>query len=573
VVKHILKIISSITLLVWLSLSPSAYALTKLTASIDNNPVMSNESIVLTVTADDSVDKEDLDTSALLTDFVVARSEVSSQTSIVNFSTSRTTRWQIVLIPRKTGNLVIPALQVDGNYSDAISVQVLPPNSKQGTLPQDIFISAELSKDEVYVQQLVTLTVKLHISVQLQQASLTEPSLTGATIIQIGKDQESEGIINGKRYRIIERTYAITPEQSGKLSLVSPMFSGEVMVQSRRRSGFLNFGETKPVNILGEKLELNVLPIPESYDNNASWLPSELLILHQEWQPSSDEFKVGEPITRTITLSAAGLSKEQLPNIVMTAPKGIKIYPDQAQLHANLSKDRLVSQKKQNFAIVASKPGQYTLPKITIAWWNTITNKRQYATLPAQVINVLPNPDAVNTVPVPTSADILADTTAFKDDATIPTPQTIIIEKTSWLQWLFLALWLVTLIAWISHIIYLTRRAKSTEVNKVKRGANNHYLTLMAACKQNNAEQVLPLIVPWVSSLQPQRDIGTLADALAVMADDSFTQAINNIQQHLYGKNTSSTPWQGNELLAIIQTINANKINVVNHDNLTLNPA
>jgi len=573
VVKHIFKIISSITLLVWLSLSPSAYALTKLTASIDNNPVMSNESIVLTVTADDSVDREDLDTSVLLTDFVVARTEVSSNTSIVNFSTSRTTRWQIVLIPRKTGNLVIPALQVDGNYSDAISVQVLPPNSKQGTLQQDIFITAELSKDEVYVQQLVTLTVKLHISVQLQQASLTEPTLTGATIIQIGKDQESEGIINGKRYRLIERTYAITPEQSGKLSVVSPMFSGEIMVQSRRRSGFLNFGDTKPVNILGEKLELNVLPIPDSYDNNASWLPSEILTLHQEWQPSSDEFTVGEPITRTITLTAAGLSKEQLPKIVMTAPKGIKVYPDQAQLHANLNKERLVSQKKQNFAIVASKPGQYVLPKITIAWWNTVTNKLQHATLPEQIIKVLPNPDAVNTVPALTAADMLTETTELKDDATISTAQTIVIEKATWLQWLFLGLWLITLIAWFTHIYYLKRSTTATGSAKVKRGVNNHYLALMAACKQGNAEQVLALVVPWVDSLQSQRDIGTLADALTVVANDNFTTAINNIQQQLYGKNATASHWQGSELLKIIQTINADKINTESMSALHLNPA
>ncbi|MDX2371007.1 MAG: BatD family protein, partial [Colwellia sp.] len=84
-----------LTLLVVLAFSQATYALTKVTASVDANPVMSNESIVLTVIADDSVERDSLDTTPLLKDFILVRTEVSSQTNMVNFKTSRTTRWQI----------------------------------------------------------------------------------------------------------------------------------------------------------------------------------------------------------------------------------------------------------------------------------------------------------------------------------------------------------------------------------------------------------------------------------------------------------------------------------------------
>ena len=49
-------------------LSFHSYALTKLTASVDKNPVIANESVVLTITADDDIDRNALDTSALLSD-------------------------------------------------------------------------------------------------------------------------------------------------------------------------------------------------------------------------------------------------------------------------------------------------------------------------------------------------------------------------------------------------------------------------------------------------------------------------------------------------------------------------
>jgi len=559
-----------------LSISNTAFALTKVSASIDANPVMSNESIVLTVTADDSVERDALDTSPLTHDFIVARTEMSSQTSMVNFKTSRITRWKIVLIPRKTGNLIIPALTIDGQRSKAIAVNVVEQGSAGTTKQQDIFISAELSVNDVYVQQLVTLTVKLHIGVQLQRGSLTEPSLSGASIIQVGKDQESDGIVNGKRYRIIERTYAITPEKSGELTLTSPMFSGEVMMQSRRRSGFLNYGETKPVNILGEKLSLNVRPIPQSYSSNDSWLPSELLTLHQEWQPHNNEFTVGEPITRTITLTAAGLAKAQLPNIIMTAPSGLKVYPDQAELHSNLSKERLVSQKKQNFAIVASQAGEYLLPKMTIAWWNTVTNKYQQAVLPEQTITILPSSDS--SIQPATLANTNKtqnnDGSVIQHTDLLTNEQPVIIKQNSKLQWLFLTLWLVTLFAWLTHIIYI-KRSHSVKNPQKKPSANNHYLALMAACRQNNATQALTLTMPWVNSLlaQDKEEISTLSQAIDLINNKSFTCAINEVQQHLYGKKVTKTPWSGKNLLLSIQQVNNSNIQINTNSTFVLNPS
>jgi len=571
--------IKLLILLALLATSQASFALSTITASIDTNPVMSNESIILTVIADDSIDRDSLDTSPLLKDFILARTEVSSQTSMVNFKTTRTTRWQIVLIPRQTGKLIIPALTLEGHQSKAINIEVIEQGSAKSSPQQNIFITSELSSNDIYVQQLLTLTIKLHIGVQLQRASLTEPTLTNAAIEQIGKDIESDEIVNGKRYRIIERTYAITPEQSGNFTLNTPMFSGDVMVQSRRRSGFMSFGETKPINILGDKLSLTVRPIPDTYpiDANTSWLPSELLTLHQEWQPDNLAFKVGEPITRTITLTAAGLGKAQLPTITMNAPAGLKIYPDQAELHSNLTKERLISQKKQNFALVASQAGDYILPKITVAWWNTVTNKYQQAVLPMQTITVhpnadLPQPAIVNESPI--ESHLAKFNTEVSTTESLATPP--IIEKATYLQWIFLALWLITACAWASHIIYLKRKNPANIKSNKRVKTNNDYLALMAACKQNNAEQALSLILPWLKNMALSHEhikVATLASALTYINNENFSHAVNDVQEHLYGKKSGDeTPWLGIGLLQAIQQINSAGIQDSTDNKFTLNP-
>jgi len=570
VVKQFLKHLMVVMTCLVVITSQSAFALTSVNASVDKNPVSIKESIVLTVIADDDVDANALDTSVLLKNFIVGRTSVSTQTSMVNFKTSRSTRWSTVLIARQAGKIIIPSLKVDNQLTQPIEITVLASDDKNAVKQQDIFITNKISSNNVYVQQLLTLTVKLHFSAELKRGSLTEPTLIGANIVQVGKDQESEQIINGKRFRVIERLYAINPQESGEFSLLSPRFSGEVMMPSARRSNFLSFAETKPVSVVGEDMPITVRPIPVTYQGQ--WLPSEILTLHQEWQPDLSQFKVGEPITRTITLTASGLSKEQLPKIVVDVPKGLKVYPDQAERHSSLTKNRFVSQQVQNFAIVASRAGIYELPAITIPWFNTITNKVEQATIEAQQITVQANTDfpedpSPNTQKKSTTNITSADEVSNQATATV-------VYQNSWLQWLFLALWLLTSLAWlISTMIRknLLKNSNTESVHKHISNSSNTYSALVNACKANNAESVLTYLLPWTNSLSGiNQQLVSIDDAIQVLKNDSFTQEIKNLQLCLYGRNDKV--WQGISLLTIIQTINKQGVNKESNHKLNLNP-
>jgi len=549
-------VVRAIVCLLGLLLTHSVMAL-QITATVDKNPVIANESFILEVVADDDVNTNALDTSVLMKDFIVGRTSVSSQTNMINFKTTRTTRWSTVLIARKPGTYVIPALTVEGTKSAPITLEVLSASDSSMGRQQDIFITTDVSAKEVYVQQQLTLTVKLHFAAELKRGSLSEPILENANISQIGKDQETDSIINGRRFRVIERTYAISPQQSGDLILKPPVFSGEIMVQSRRHSNFLSFGETKPVSVVGDEIPLTVRPIPASYQGQ--WLPSELLTLHQEWQPEKSAFKVGEPITRTITLTAAGLSEEQLPSLQMSMPPGLKIYPDQAELHTGINSTRLVSQKVQNFAIVASRPGTYQLPEMTIPWWNTVTNKYQQAIIPGEEIVIQAGAEASQTglVPPPSIGQSLQ-----------PAPATVIVKETSWLQWLFLALWLLTSLAWM--LSAYRNKAPSAKQRRESRPVNDAYLALMSACKQHQGEQALSLLVPWANGLAFTQKVNTLDDALRQISDEAFSLAVNKLQRSYYGKSTQE--WQGNELLVAIQGINKSQNAAATAEGISLNP-
>jgi len=539
----------------------TVFAASKMSATIDKNPVVVNESFILKISIDDDIDTNALNTSALLKDFIVGRTSVSSQTSMVNFKTTQTTTWSTLLIAKSAGNYVIPPLTIAGISSEAIKVQVLAENDPLADKQQDLFITSEVSSKEVYVQQQLTLTVKLHFSAELKRGSLSEPTLTDANITQIGQDKEEDTVINGRRFRVIERTYAISPKNSGEYILKSPVFSGEVLVPSTRRNNMFSFSETKPVSVIGDDIPLLILPIPENFQG--TWLPSNMLTLHQNWQPDVTSFKVGEPITRTVTLTAAGLSEEQLPILEMDVPKDLKVYPDQAQLHTGMSSGHLVSQKVRNFALVASKPGEYQLPEINIPWWNTVTNRYQVATIASQKITVLPSSDA--------EVEPEVNINTQNNDA-LPA-QTIIVEQASWLQWLFLALWLLTSIAWFISA-RLGNPSLTNSVNNDNNPKNNDaYLSLLAACKKNQGLEVLALVSPWINTLQSQagRTItSTLDEALQEINNDEFQQEIQLLQQSYYAKDQKD--WHGDTLIVLIQAINKKGFNIKTQTILSLNP-
>ncbi len=572
IIKHLTLVVIGLTLF----FSQQLAALTLVSASVDKNPVTIKESLVLTVIADDDVKANALDTSALLKNFIVGRTSVSTQTSMINFKTSRTTRWSTVLIAKKTGKLTIPALTIENKLTQPIEINVLAASDKKAITQQDIFITNVISSNNIYVQQLLTLSVKLHFSAELKRGNLSKPTLNGANILQIGKDQESEQLINGKRFRVIERIYAINPQESGEFKILSPRFSGEIMMQSARRTNFLSFAETKPVSIAGNDIALTVRPIPVTYQGQ--WLPSEILTLHQEWLPDVSNFKVGEPITRTITLTAAGLSKEQLPKLTVEVPKGLKVYPDQAELHSSLAKDRLVSQQIQSFAIVASRAGSYDLPVISIPWFNIVTNQIELAQLPAQKIIVHANAD------FPEEPAIIESNSTIKplsvEKVTKLTKMNPSIVQNYWLQWLFLSLWLLTSFAWVISF-FLKRKTNNlplaTKYQRTRSDTNitDAYRVLISACKSNQAEKVLSCIIPWVNGLSDNsQSVTHLNEAIKCINNKDLTIEINLLQQSLYGKKPmiAQSNWQGGSLLLLIKSINKQGLTINNQSELNINP-
>ncbi len=385
-----------------------------LDASLDRTRVVEGEALVLTLTAPgDAWGVPDL--SPLEADFEVTNQGQSTRMSIVNGRSSSVREWQFMLAPKRSGALSVPSLVLGNLSSEPLAVEVLPADraAEVGeSLP--VMLEVEVDQESPYVQGQVIYRALVLSSVSVSQGSLTDPVSEGSIIERLGEDRRFETYRNGRRYQVIERSYAVFPQRSGPVKIQAPVLTGEVPEQRASRKtprgsmfgGALGqdferffgrdpfedmgglFQSTRPVRVSGRELELAVRPQPAG--TGSPWLPAESLQLVETWSPDISELRVGEPVTRTIAITAQGLTDAQLPDLEIPLPDGVRAYPDKTRAETRADGDDLVSVKEIKLALVASAEGELTLPEVRLSWWDTEADRERVAALPARVVNVLP---------------------------------------------------------------------------------------------------------------------------------------------------------------------------------------
>ena len=469
--------------------SPFGHALTTLTAQVDRTQAMVGETIVLTITADDNISSVKLDTSALLDDFIVGSTKIRRGTTLINGSIRRQSSWTIDIIGQQIGQYRIPAFTIDGISSAPISLAITKASST--VLPNaDILLKTQLSSDNLYVGQQLIYTVKLFIGASLQRAQLQAPQLANAEITQLGEDADSTENLDGRRFRVITRRYSIRPTHAGDVELQGSVFRGDIQLGQR---DFFGGGRSKPVTILSDNHALEISTAPSDFPGE--WLVSDFVILEQTW-PKTVEFKVGEPITRTITLTATNVTKEQLPTVTMSVPDSVQAYPDKLNTTQTLSGDILIAQSVQKIALIPSQSGKVVLPEIKIPWFNAKTKKVEWARIAQQTINVLPaKPPAAQVNVAPTQ------TLVQQPPATIKTV-TVTVDSKALIYWqLACALLLLTSLI-LLIIIYRSRSNTSSRsvLSLPQENLDQPWVALNTAISQKSHRDVIRLLPLWLMS-------------------------------------------------------------------------
>jgi len=526
--KAVTSLLHPMLTLVFLLLAHTVSAGT-LTATVDRKAITENDSFRLFLRYDEQVAFGQPDLTVLKKDFRVLNQQRSNQFRSMNGKTVSFTEWTLMLSPIRTGTLIIPAVEFDGQYSQEIEVTVNElAQSVKDQIAKEFFFDIEVDNLNTYVQAQVIYTEKLYYSVNHEDATLSEFKVTDAHVMQLGEVRQYNTNINGQRMGVYERRFAIFAEESGEMVIPGQKFSANIV------NSYNRWSRGRPVTVIAEPIRINVKSTPASYPQ-APWLPSPQITISDRWSKPYNEWQVGEPVTRTISINARGLSGSQLPELNLPTVEGLKYYPDQSEHNDKTDTQGIEGFLQQSLAIVPTQSGRVTIPEMRVPWWNVETNRLEYAILPTHTVTVAAPENALKmdssqstNTPLNTELNASADSTMMNN------------QNSGY--WIAATLFLL-LTNIISAFLLWRRSGKpiEKEINKTTASSKETLKQIKKACQKNDPLLIRENLKEWS---QQEFGISSLEELGQKFQDIPLTNSLSELDSTLY-QSTENSAFNG----------------------------
>lgn len=415
---------------------------------------------------------------------VIAGPYTSQQSSyqIVNGHTSRSSSitYTYTLYAEKAGTYTIGAahakaggktiasrpfrIQVSGatrnNGSSAPNMHddaVSPSHSSGGRISsKDLFVKVTANKKHVHEQEPILLTYKVYTLVDLTSLDGKMPDLKGFHTQEIPLPQQKSFHIeklNGRNYRCVTWSqYVMYPQMTGKMTIPSLTFKGVVVMQNRNVDpfeAFFNGGsgyiEVKR-NIVAPAIDIQVYPLPQKPADFSGGvgrfsISSQLL---------NNTVKAGAPVTLRVVVGGNGNLK-LIKQPVVTFPKDFDKYDPKVTDKTKLTTNGLEGNMVYDFLVVPRNQGSYTIPAVSLTYYDTSSNMYKTVKTAPLTIKVEPG-DGKGTSVTDYSAVQQTDIKPIKQGGydTIDTEK-LFFGSTSFLLWLLLPFVLFVALVAIFH--------------------------------------------------------------------------------------------------------------------------
>ncbi|RMX02275.1 protein BatD [Legionella jordanis] len=524
------QIIISMVLL-WVS----HLAMATVSMDVETKKIQEGESFKITLTLDGDEADSVPDLTPLQEDFNIDGTERSMNYTVINGQAHSLSQWIILVTPKKTGVVEIPALQVGSEKTQPATIEVSQESTgkNKGDIDnqQDIRLITEINEPNPYVNQQAILTVKLLTSRRLIDVDYQPPKLQDGILIPIGSGNQYQTMINGTLYAVEEQKYAFFSQKSGAVQIQPPLF----------RALVYNDVAPKRVTARAKPITVQVKAIPSQY-TGTNWLPAKGVTLSEQFDNNSSTVDQGGTLVRTVQLQAVGIPAQLLPSLDFASnAHSFSVYPDKASQRNSLSQGNLVGHSIIKVNYLFNKSGTITIPELKLHWFNTTTAKEETAILPAHIIDVRPAPGHSQAATI--APQNKAPKTVSSSDAKTSAPSQNTPKRTALNgQWSDLGWWVAALfaLAWIVTLLLLFR--KKPDRQQLTAGSKEYVHYLQEACAQNNPHAARDALIQWARHEWPKANILNLTQVANLLHQEEFLKEIHHLTQVLYGE---SQRWQG----------------------------
>ncbi len=340
-----------------------------------------------------------------ITDFEVLigpSTSTSMSTQVLNgkVSTETSLTFTYILQPKKEGTFTIAPATIKVNNasytSNAVKIKVLPPDKADEASAQgegntssssaigkdDLFITAVVSKKNVYEQEGFLVTYKLYANprkanvVGINQIKLPEFEgfLTQDVELPTNRQLTLENY-NGINYgTFIVRQSVLFPQRSGKITIPSGSLDVALRVQEQSRrprsvfdffedAGFVNVNKTVPIS----PVTVEVQPLPSGKPASFSGGVGNFTMTSSI---SSEQLKTDEAVTVKVTISGNGNVK-LLKNPEVEFPNDFDIYDPKVETNIKTTTGGSTGTKTIEYMAIPRYAGDFEIPAIAFSYFDT----------------------------------------------------------------------------------------------------------------------------------------------------------------------------------------------------------
>ena len=351
------------------------------TASVDKNRCNIDDIISFKIEFENADSFSNIDIASLIKDFTVV-SGPSQQTSMqwINgkVTNSRIMSWS--LSPKREGRLVIPRLnvQISGKKSITEKIVVFVGQSQKKESDLDIFISAEVDKESVFIGEQITLTYSIHRRVECSIEPFEIPKFPGFWSEELFRPNQIKFkniAINGVQYQKgILYKVALFPISGKELEIESLSIKIQKQKKKNRRGRdpffdpFFDsfFTETETKILRSKKRKILIKNYPGSRPIGFTGAVGNFKI---STSTDTDSTNVNEAITFRVIIEGVGnMGLFTIPKISFA--DDIDQFPPKENFEKNVFRDELSEKMIWEYILVPRVSGKLSIPSISFTFFN-----------------------------------------------------------------------------------------------------------------------------------------------------------------------------------------------------------
>ncbi len=349
--------------------------------------------------------------------------------SWVNGRSSFEKAYSYFLVPNQKGTFIIKpaAIEYNGQIYKTAPVKIIvtaateqprDPNDSQISGDENLYLVADVSKTNPYINEPITVVYKLYFAnigiSNLGESSKPKYNDFWSQNIEIKQLAAEEGIFKGQNFRfIVLKKVVLYPQKSGRLKIEPLSLSVDVQLPTNRRDMFgrMMLTETTKRVSAGAKI-INVKPLPES--GKPEDFSGAVGDFDFKVTPSKTNLKHGESLDLVVSVTGKGnLKLFSLPKPVV--PNALEMYDAVHSEDISTPLSGMAGKSSDSYAIIPQYRGNYPVKPMQFSYFDLSSGTYKTLRSPQIMINVLDGPTPADSTAAGGNKNKIAAAEEFKD--------------------------------------------------------------------------------------------------------------------------------------------------------------